>query len=123
VSGYYTKFPDMWLEVLRARRKQGETVTEANLIVALELLSKAKFSLFVKMTNVRAAEWGLSRQAKVRAINRLARWGLIDVKRHHGRSWEIRVRYLSGRQPRDLLGPSERRSCKVTPGTSLIDTP
>jgi hypothetical protein len=118
----YTKLPDMWLKVLRARRGQGETVTEADLIVAWELLSQAKFSYFVKMTNDRAAEWGLSRHAKVRALNRLARWGLIAVKRHHGRRWKIRVRYLAGRQPRGDLQRGRMLS-KVTTGTSLPDTP
>jgi hypothetical protein len=120
VSGYYMKFPNMWRKVLRDRRGQGETVTVADLIVALELLSQAKFSIFVKMTNQRAAKWGLSPHAKLRALNRLAHWGLISIDRRTNRSWIIRVRYLAGRQPREMLGPNERRAAKVIPGTTLV---
>lgn len=103
----YTKLPDMWLKVLRARRGQGETVTVADMAVAWELLAKAKFSPLVRLSNDRAAEWGLSRWTKTRALNRLARWGLISIERRHSRAWVIRARYLAGRQPREALGPRE----------------
>ena len=90
----YVKLPEMWRRVLNAR-----PTTAADWKIAVELLRRAKFSPIVKMTKPTAEKLGISRNTRLRSLDRLEAWGLIRITRRVGRAYWIRPLWLAGRQP------------------------
>jgi hypothetical protein len=62
--------------------------------------SPRDFATYVKLSNVRAREMGISPATRWRAIEHLVRWGLIQKERVGKRkSPVLRIDWLAGRQP------------------------
>jgi hypothetical protein len=111
MSRRFTMVPEMWTITLRS---PGATAADWNL--SLLLLERAKFSPFVKVTNVVATKIGLCGKTKQRSLARLERWGLVLVRRRRGASPRVTMKWLVPMQPSSGPGPG---AIAVLGGTSM----